>query len=110
MEPVVPVQELVSTALSARTELQQSRIDMSNRDLSIRTTRNSMLPQVDAFATWASPGIAGVGHSLGSPIPAGGFSDTFGDAILGRNPQYTVGIQMSVILRNRSAQADMAQA
>src|SRR5260221_10619295 len=85
-------------------------IDLTTGDLSFRTPRSSRLRQGDAFARWASRGIAGFGHSLGTAIPAGGFSDSFGDAILGRNPQYTVGVQMSVILRNRSAQADMAQA
>jgi outer membrane protein len=109
IEPVVPIQDLVNTAISARTELAESRINMNNRDMSIKTTRNSLLPQLDAFGTWTSRGVSGVGHTP-TPVVVGGFSDSFGDALLGSNPDYTIGLQMTMVLRNRSAQADLAQA
>ncbi len=109
IEPVIPIQELMNTAISARTELAQSRININNRDMSIKTTKNSLLPQLDAFGTWSSRGVSGVGHTPG-PVVLGGFTDSFGDSLLGNNPDYTLGVQFTMVLRNRSAQADLAQA
>ena len=120
IEPVVPIQDLVNTAISARTELQESRININNRDMSLKTTRNSLLPQLDAFGTFTSRGVGGVGHvcpntsspcnSALSPLALSSFGGAFGDAIGGQNPDYTIGVQFSMVLRNRSAQADLAQA
>jgi outer membrane protein TolC len=111
---VVPVQDLVAGAIRSRSELQQSRIDMNNRDISIKTTKNSLLPQVDAFGTWTSRGVAGLGHVTPTPSnptgidSLGGLGGALPTAVFGRNPDYTLGFQVTVPLRNRSAQADLA--
>jgi outer membrane protein TolC len=123
VEPVVPIQELVNTAISARTELAESRININNRDMSLRTVRNSLLPQLDAYGQFVSRGVGGVGHVCGvTPTSSGacpqaltadslsGFGGAFGNAIGGLNPDYTIGVQFLMTLRNRSAQADLAQA
>ncbi len=120
IEPVTPIQDLVSTAITSRTELQESRININNRDLSLKTTRNSLLPQLDAFGTFTSRGVGGVGHvcpnnsqpcnTALTPVDVSGFSGAFGNAIGGQNPDYTIGAQFTMVLRNRSAQADLAQA
>jgi outer membrane protein len=120
VEPVVPIQDLVNSAISGRTELQESRININNRDMSIKTTKNSLLPQLDAFGTFTSRGVGGVGHVCPNastpcnaalvPFAISGFGGAFGDAVGGLNPDYTLGVQFSMVLRNRSAQADLAQA
>jgi outer membrane protein TolC len=88
--------------------------------MSMKTVRNSLLPQLDAFGTFTSRGVGGVGHvcpntsspcnSALSPLALSSFGGAFGDAIGGQNPDYTIGVQFSMVLRNRSAQADLAQA
>jgi outer membrane protein TolC len=120
IEPVIPIQDLVNTAISARTELAESRININNRDMSLKTVRNSLLPQLDAFGTFTSRGVGGVGHvcpSGSSPCNTAltaenlsSWGGAFGNAIGGQNPDYTIGVQAVMVLRNRSAQADLAQA
>ena len=120
VEPVVPIQDLVATALSARPELAQSRIDMRNREISIRALRNGMLPSLDAFAYWGGSGTAGVptafrrpgqtGPPQISPGFLGGIGTAINQAFGGDFPDYAFGLQISIPIRNRAAQADAAQA
>ena len=120
VEPVVPVQDLIATALSARPELAQSRIDMRNREISIRALRNGMLPSVDLFGYWGGAGTAGQpttfrrpGQTQPSQIASGfvGGLGTALDQMFGGNfPDKAFGVQISIPLRNRRAQADAAQA
>ena len=120
VEPVVPVQDLIATALSARPELAQSRIDMRNREISIRALRNGMLPTLDAFAYWGGTGTAGQpttfrrpGQTEPTPIAPGflgGLGTSLNQMFGGDFPDYAFGLQISIPLRNRAAQADAAQA
>src|SRR5205807_7839098 len=43
-EPVIPVQDLINDGLSHRAELAESRIDLTNRDITNKSTRNALLP------------------------------------------------------------------
>ena len=120
VEPVVPVQDLIGTALSARPELSQSRIDLRNREISIRAARNGMLPSLDAFAYWGGTGTAGQPTTFRRPGQTeppqiapnflGGLGTSLNQMFGGDFPDYAFGLQISVPLKNRAAQADAAQA
>lgn len=119
VEPVIPVQELVATALSARPELAQSRIDMRNREISIKAVKNGLLPSLDAFAVWGGSGVAGLPNARaqqpGQPSTTpeqfiGGLSTSLSQAFLSDFPDYSFGLQLNIPLGNRAAQADAAQA
>ena len=58
-EPVVPTEELVTDALGHRAELAESRIDLSNREISSKALRNALLPTVDVYAYYGGSGLAG---------------------------------------------------
>src|SRR2546430_12897251 len=58
-EPVIPIQDLLNDALSHRAELAQSRIDLTNRDITNRSARNALLPSLGLFAYYG--GSAGGG-------------------------------------------------
>jgi len=49
-EAAAPVEDLVNTALSHRAELDESRIDLTNRQITNKSARNALLPSLDAFA------------------------------------------------------------
>ena len=49
-EPVVPIQDLINDALQHSPDLAQSRIDLTNRDITKRPPRNELLPTVDLVA------------------------------------------------------------
>lgn len=114
-EPVVPTQDLMAEALSHRAELAQARIDLSNRQITRKAARNALLPQVDAVAFYGGSGQAGVQNPflapgvVDTPIAPTGLVDAFRQSFNGSSPDYGVGVQMTIPLRNRAAQADQVR-
>jgi outer membrane protein TolC len=124
-EPVVPIQDLVKQAIDQRPDLQQSRIDLVNRDISKRAAKNSLLPTVDLFAFYGGSGLAGGQNPLktcatstctSTELAAGklapgtvtntGFGSSFGSLFDSSAPDKGIGLSINIPLRNRSAQAD----
>ena len=121
VEAIEPIQDLMSTALQSRPELAQSRIRLTNSDISIRATRNAMLPTLDFVGGLTNNALAGeVNHNLltipgqAAPLPSqfflGGIGTTLTQIFARNFPDYSVGLQLTVPVRNRAAQADMAAA
>src|SRR5207248_764433 len=48
VEPVSPIQDMTAMAISSRPELAQSRIQIANQGLTIKGSRNALLPTLDA--------------------------------------------------------------
>ena len=122
-EPVRPIQDLLADAYAHRPELAQARIDLSNREISRKSAKNALLPSVDLVAWYGGSGLAGEQNPaftcgpgvVSSPavecLPPGTVSRTgYGNAFakLFRNdfPDYSVGFQINIPLRNRTAKAD----
>jgi outer membrane protein len=129
-EPVTPIQELVNDALSHRAELAESRIDLSNRDLTTKTAKNALLPTLSAFAYY---GGSGVGGNVNPNVPicsststgfcvnprdipptfANGnvsYGASFGQLFDSTAPDKGAGLQLNIPLRNRAAQANQVRA
>ena len=111
-EPVVPTQDLIAEALSHRPELAVERIDMTNRQISRKAAKNALLPDLDLVAFYGGSGLAGVPNPLtsgGAVIPVTGFGDVFTRTFNGSSPDYSVGFNLTIPLRNRTAQADQVR-
>jgi outer membrane protein TolC len=113
-EPVVPTQDLIADALAHRPELAQARIDLTNREITRKAARNALLPAVDLVAFYGGTGQAGVQNPFladvpPTPLPSTGFSEAFRRGFNGSSPDYAVGFQMNIPLRNRAAQADQVR-
>jgi outer membrane protein len=110
-EPVTPVQDLINEALQNRPELAISRIDMTNRQLSVKSARNAMLPTLDAVGFYGGSALAGncnpIATTCSVPIPTSGLGDAI--TALGQNPNYFVGLNLNIPIRNRAAQADQVR-
>ncbi len=128
VEAIEPIQDLVDRALDNRPELAQSRIQIENYKLNLQGIRNQMLPQLNAVVDLRNNALSGsvntlpnprTGFSVANPNPAqpptsfpdpffvGGYGTILGQ-LFGRNfPNYTVGVQLNIPLRNRAAQANM---
>jgi outer membrane protein len=120
-EPVVPTEDLVNEALQHRAELAESRIDLSNREISERALKNSLLPSLDVFAYYGGSGAGGnqspfseCGSPLVNPafgcMAAGSFAPTSIGSTLNKlidstAPDKGAGITLNIPLRNRQAQA-----
>lgn len=110
-ETVSPVQDLIADAVSHRPELAEARIDLNNRDISRKTAANALLPALDLVAWYGATGLAGVqnANNFGLPpnsVPRSGLPNAFATLFRNDFPDYAVGFNLSIPLRNRAAQAD----
>jgi outer membrane protein TolC len=116
MEGVQPqttqsIQDLISEALHDRTELAESDVDLVNRQISRRAARNALLPTLSLVGFYSGSGLAGLpnpvcpppGCTSNVPLDFGGaLTNTFNNS----SPDYYVGLNLSIPLRNRVAKAD----
>ena len=120
--PVVPVdhigtqvqpddaaaQQMIADALKNRTELLESSLVLENSELSRKTARNALLPSLSVYGFYAGTGYGGTPNPLNntsSNVP-GGFAGAVDNAFNYSSPEYQMGFQLSVPLRNRIAKAD----
>jgi len=123
VEPVVPIDELVNDALSHRPELAQSRIDLTNREITNKALKNGLLPSVNLYAFYGASSLGGnqnvsatcpanaTPEELQFCTPAGtitpsGYGGTFGSLFDSSAPDKGFGINIQIPIRNRTAQAD----
>jgi outer membrane protein TolC len=103
-----PLQQSIADALKNRTELQESALDLTNRELSRKTARNALLPQLSLYGFYSGTAFGGVPNPAfaGSNTAPGGFGGTLENALNNSSPEYQVGFQLQMPLRNRVAKAD----
>jgi outer membrane protein len=123
--------EMVEAALAHRTELAESRIDLTTRELNTRTVSNALLPIVDPSAYYGGSGLGGavnpnvpvcsstVTFRCFNPATApsafrnGGpvsYGNTLGQTFNGTAPDYGVAATFNITIRNREAQANQIRA
>lgn len=120
-EVLPPAEELVKTALQQSPDIQNSLIDLQNRDLTRRTARNAMKPSLDLLGFYGASSLAGttnpaatcaVNPQLFGCIPAGsvpagsGYGTAVSNLFDNSAPDKGVALQLNIPLRNRAAQAD----
>ena len=116
------LQEALSEALKNRPEIEQANLNMRNQDITIQAVHNRLLPSLNVFASIAPTGLSGHFLCGGNPLyePAcpqgatgyvpGGASDALSQVFHNKYPNYSFGINLSIPIRNRAAQADAATA
>ncbi|PWT81880.1 MAG: hypothetical protein C5B57_09650 [Blastocatellia bacterium] len=102
---VPDLQLALRAALEKRPEIRTARQDLRNQDISVRFTRNGLLPNVSAFGLYAGAGLTGDTLQL-----ANGLGTSLGQAFDATYPEYAAGVGATIPLRNRSAQADNMRA
>ena len=106
-----PIEQSIAEALRNRPELQESALDLENRSLSRKSAQNALLPQLELYGYYVGSGTGGVpnsafiagGGTVSAPRDYGG---VLLDALNNSSPEYQVGLQLSLPLRNRVAKAD----
>lgn len=107
------VQALIDQALHDRPELQESDVDLVNRQISRKAARNALLPSLSLAAFYGGSGLAGplnpVYNIPGVPnvstVPTD-FGGALGNSFNNTAPDYYVGFNLNIPLRNRVAKAD----
>ena len=114
--PVRPVDDLVDEAISSTPGLVQSRISLKNSDINLRGIKNALKPSLDVSAFARNNGLAGTVNPDVANLPnaappdpffTGGFGTALGQVFRRNFPDFGVTFNLSIPLRNRTAQADM---
>ena len=107
---VPPIQDLIAQALQDRAELAESTVDLDNRQISRRAASNALLPSLSLVGFYGGSGLAGQlnpVYTLGGTTTAiGGIGDSLLSSFNNSAPDYFVGFNLNVPLRNRVAKAD----
>ncbi len=111
-EPVRPIQDLLDAAFRNRPDLASAAIQVTNSQIFLEGSRNALRPEIDLIASASNTGLAGSVNSLApqgtvvNPAFLGGFGSTLSQILQRNYPTYGVGLQLTLPLRNRVAQAD----
>jgi outer membrane protein len=122
-DTVIDVNGAVIHALSARSDVLQSKNSLQQNDIGIRYLRNQAMPEFNAVANY---GLVGVGGSQLSPLtsfPIGGgaipprgvvsqrnFGSVLGDVFTNAYPAWTLGVQIGYPLGTSASEANLAKA
>src|ERR1035438_7938291 len=111
-EPARPVEDLIAAALRDRPDLAQAGIQVENSQISLKGSLNALRPELDVVGTMQNGGLSGdvnaPGAALtpGAALYPGGNGTALGQIFRNNFPTYSVGMQLTLPLRNRVAQAD----
>jgi outer membrane protein len=119
-----PVDDLVRQAYANNPQIEQAVLNMQNNEITIKAFKNGLLPTVDAYAFYGGSALGGAqspalqctdaaGNPIG-PCPPGtvtpsGFGSVLGNTFNNSYPDKGVGVNISIPIRNRVAQADQAR-
>jgi outer membrane protein TolC len=129
-DDVPSLDEALKRAFANRPEIEQTELKFRDQDMTIAHARNALLPSLGIFGTYIAYGLSGdqvvcpSGSSLYLPSciepngtvvaptgkNSGGVTQAFSQTFQGNYPNYSFGVNLSIPIRNRSAQADMARA
>ena len=107
------IQHLISEALHDRPELAESDIDLINRQISNKAARNALLPSLSLTGFYGGSGLAGPLNPIynipGVPnvsnVPTA-FVGALENAFNNTAPDYYIGFNLNIPIRNRVAKAD----
>jgi outer membrane protein len=114
------VEDLVKEAYVNNPQIEQAVLNMKNNEITIKAFKNGLLPVVDAYAFYGGSALGGaqnpdaINFNTGLPYPAGtfpsvGYGTVFENTFNNNAPNKGVGVNMTITLRNRTAQADQAR-
>lgn len=114
-DPADAIQDLFGRALDGRPELAQLKIQFDNSKINLTGTKNALRPTLDAYVDLRNNALSGTAVSQpGVPAPSdfflGGYDNSLAQLFRRNFPDYQVGVQLTIPLKNRAAQADYATA
>jgi outer membrane protein len=126
-ENLPPVEDLVKQALENRPDYKQQRINLTNSEITLKGTKNGLLPVVDLIGFYGASSIAGVQNPLGTcppgvvpsatvrctppgTLPTTGLGDAFSNLFNSSAPDKGVAININIPLGNKVAQATQLRA
>ena len=120
---VRPVQDLIDEALQRRPEIATARINLTNLEISRKSLKNALLPTLDLYAFYGASTLGGP-QSPDVPVCTPGnintvcyqpglipttYGGAFSNLFNGTGPNKGIGVNLSIPLRNRAAQANQVR-
>jgi outer membrane protein len=124
-EEDMPTEDLVKQAFANNPQIEQGTLILKNNEITIKAFKNGLLPTVDAYAFYGGSALGGaqnpdaVNFSSPNPppnnryppgtFPSFGYGTVLQNTFNNNAPDKGVGVNMTITLRNRTAQADQAR-
>jgi outer membrane protein TolC len=121
-EEDMAVEDLVREAYVNNPQIEQAILNMKNNEITIKAEKNGLLPFVDAYAFYGGSALGGRQNTnlncgtSASPAacppedyPPVGYGSTFANVFNNSSPDRGVGVNITLPIRNRTAQADQAR-
>jgi len=111
-EQIRPMQDLIAEALGNRPDLGQAQLQINNAQIGLEGDRSAVKPELDLVGIAANNGLAGPATSFGPSgysVNIGGFGTALDQIFTRKYPTYGVGVQLTLPIRNRIAEADLAR-
>jgi outer membrane protein TolC len=111
-DEIRPMQDLIGDALAHRPDLDQARLQIANSQIGLQGARNAIKPQLDLVGVMQNNGLAGQASpfvAYQDPGFVGGYGSVLEQIFARKYPTYGVGLQMTLPLRNRVAEADVTR-
>jgi len=113
-----PVDDLVQMAFKQSPVLEQAALALKNDEISLRGAKNGLLPTVDVYGYLGGSGAAGTTNPTNPNCPSGsdcpkstgGYGTAFQQAFNNNSPDKGFGFNVTIPIRNRTAQAEQASA
>jgi outer membrane protein TolC len=117
-ERIPDLQALAESALKTRPDIAQARIQIESTGLALTGSKEALRPSLDLILSARNNGLAGNINSLTlpgaaphnpDPILVGGYGTALSQLFRRNFPDYGIGVQLIIPLRNRAAEADQAR-
>ena len=119
------VEDLVAQAYANNPQVEQAVLTMKNNVITIKAEKNGLLPTLDAYAFYGGSGLGGSQNSNlncatttstttfvacpANQVATSGYGSVLNNTFNNSSPDYGVGANLSITLRNRTAQADQVR-
>ncbi|MBI5281569.1 MAG: TolC family protein [Candidatus Solibacter usitatus] len=107
------LKDAIELALQSRPDLEQTRINLESNRIAVSGSKSQLLPSLDVQASFQNNSLAGSVNSLLPPGAAsadafflGGYGTALSQIFRRNFPDYSIGFNLSIPVRNRTAQAD----
>jgi outer membrane protein TolC len=117
-ERIPDLQALAESALKTRPDIAQARVQIESTGLALAGSKDALRPSLDLIVSARDNGLAGDINPLTipgaaphnpDPILVGGYGSALSQLFRRNFPDYGIGVQLTIPLRNRAAEADQAR-
>jgi len=111
-DEIAPLPQLLADAFEKRPDLRQAGVQVENSQISLEGSRNGLLPEIDLTGVVQNSALAGEANPLAAsvnPTFLSGYGGALEQLATRKYPTYGIGVNITLPLRNRVAQADVAR-